>query len=417
MEPAELWGLDATIDFLNHGSFGACPREVLEVQRELRDRMEAEPVRFLGRELEARLDEARAALASFIGAAPDDLAFVPNATAGTATVLRSLRFQPGDELLTTDHEYNAALNAIRFAADREGARVVVAPVPFPGTDPEAIEASILDAVTDRTRLALISHVTSPTALVWPIERIVAALAERGIDTLVDGAHAPGMVELALDRLGAAYYTGNGHKWLCAPKGAAFLHVRRDRQATIRPLAISHGANDPRTDRSRFRLEADWTGTADPTAYLSVPAAIRFGEALLPGGWPTRMTANRALALDARDRICAALGIDPPVPDALIGSMAAIPIPGPAHEPDRDPLQARLFERHRIEVPINGFPVPGATDPRARAAEGRVDPERRRVIRVSAASYNRLDQYDRLATALIEGLDAERRAGRATLSAR
>ncbi len=417
MEPAELWSLDPTIDFLNHGSFGACPREVLDVQRELRDRMEAEPVRFLGRELEGRLDEARAALGSFVGAAADDLAFVPNATAGTATVLRSLRFQPGDELLTTDHEYNAALNAIRYAAEREGARVVVARIPFPGTDPDAIEASVLAAAGDRTRLAVISHVTSPTALVFPIERIVAALAERGIDTLVDGAHAPGMVPLALDALGAAYYTGNAHKWLCAPKGAAFLHVRRDRQAMVRPLAISHGANDPRTDRSRFRLEADWTGTPDPTACLSVPAAIHFGEVLLLGGWAARMAANRALALIARDSVCAALRIDPPVPDELIGSMAAIPIPGAPHQPDRDPLQAYLFDAHRVEVPINGFPVPGATGPADRAADGPGAAARQRVIRISAASYNRPEQYDRLAAALIEGLDAERRAVRATLSAR
>ena len=398
MRVAELWALDPEIDFLNHASFGACPREVLAVQQAWRDRMEAEPVAFLARELEGLLDEARATLGAFVGADPDDLAFVVNATAGIATVLRSLRFEPGDELLTTDHEYNAALNALRFAADRDGARVRIARLPFPIVDPEAAERAVLAAVTPRTRLALLSHVTSPTALMLPIERIVPALAERGIDSLVDGAHAPGMVPLALDALGAAYYAGNGHKWLFGPKGSAFLHVRRDRQAAIHPLAISHGANARRTDRSRFRLEADWTGTADPSASLSLPAAIRFGERLRPGGWTATMAEGRELARVGRDRLCAALGVPPPAPDAMLGSMAAVPLPGRPAPPDEDPLAAALFERHGIEVPVIGFPVPAALDPGDTAGS--------RLIRISAAPYNRPDQYDRLAAALVEELELE-----------
>jgi isopenicillin-N epimerase len=402
MDLAALWTLDPDVVFLNHGSFGACPREVLEVQRAWRDRMEAEPVTFLGRELEGHLDRARAEVASFIGADPEDLAFVANATAGVNTVLRSLRFAPGDELLALDHEYNAALNALRFAAERDGARVVVAPVPFPIDDPEAVVAAVLAAVTPRTRLALISHVTSPTALVLPIERLVAELAARGVDALVDGAHAPGMVPLRVGELGAAYYTGNGHKWLCGPKGTAFLHVRRDRQAAIRPLAISHGANDPRTTRSRFRLEADWTGTADPTAHLSLPAAIGFIGRLRPGGWAEQMAANRALALAGRELLCAALGIGPPSPDTMVGSMASFPLPGRRSPDGEEPLGERLLTRHRIEVPVMDFPVPAAREP------GR-EPSAR-LLRISAQAYNRIGQYEVLAGALLEELAAEGERG-------
>ena len=274
---ATHWTLEPTVTFLTHGTFGATPRVVLEAQQAWRERLEREPVRFLDRELEGLLIDVRERLGAFIGAAPEDLAFVTNATTGVNTVLQSLRFAPGDELLATDHEYNATINALRHVAARDGARVVIARIPFPiRGEAEALEA-ILGAVTDRTRLALVSHITSTTALVLPIERIVGELADRGVDTLVDGAHAPGQVPLDLDRIGAAYATGNAHKWLCAPKGAAYLHVRADRRGGIRPLVVSHGANDRRTDRTRFRAEFDWTGTLDPTAILAIPAALDFLE--------------------------------------------------------------------------------------------------------------------------------------------
>lgn len=387
MTPPTIWALEAGITFLNHGSFGACPRAVLEAQRRLLDRMEQEPVRFLSRELEGLLDSARAALAAFVGAEAGDLAFVRNATAGVNTVLRSLTLARGDDLLTTDHAYNACRNALNFAAGRAGARVVVAPVPFPIDSPDQVVEAVLARVTSRTRLALLDHVTSPTGLIFPIERLVARLAARDVDTLVDGAHAPGMLPLDIAGIGAAYYAGNAHKWLCAPKGAGFLHVRRDKQPTIRPLAISHGANAPRADRSRFHLEFDWTGTDDPTPYLTVPEAIRYMGMLLPGGWPELMARNRGLALTARRKLCDALGVPPPCPDTMIGALAAIPLPdatrpASASAPRRDPLQEALFERFGIEVPVALWPAAP-----------------KRLIRISAQLYNTPADYDRLAAAL------------------
>ena len=382
---AELWPLERGLVFLNHGSFGACPTEVLRHQATLRAEMEAEPVRFLSRELDDRLDVARAALAAFVGADPDDLAFVTNATGGVNAVLRSRVFAAGDELLTTDHAYNACRNTLNFVAERAGARVIVATVPFPVASPDAVVDAVLAKVTPRTRLALLDHVTSPTALILPIERLIAELAARSVDVLVDGAHAPGMVPLNLATLGATYYSGNCHKWLCAPKGSAFLWTRRDQQHDVRPLTISHGANAVRPGRSRFRLEFDWTGTSDPTAWLTVPRAIEYLGTLVPGGWPALMARNRALALDARRLLCAAAGTPPPCPDDMVGSLASVRLPdGTAEVGWRrpDPLQQRLFEDWRIEVPVMSWPAAP-----------------RRLVRISAQLYNRPEHYERLAQAL------------------
>jgi isopenicillin-N epimerase len=349
--------------------------------------MERQPVQFFVRDLEGLLDEAREALGAFLGAPAHDLAWIPNATTAVNAVLRSLSFEPGDELLTTDHEYNACRNVLDLVARRAGARVVVANLPFPVAGPEQVLHAVMDRVTERTRIALIDHVTSQTGLVLPIEPLVRELRARGVETLVDGAHAPGMLPLDVAAIGAAWYTGNCHKWICAPKGAAFLYTRPDMQERTRPIVISHGANSTRTDRSRYLIEFDWVGTDDPTAVLSVPEAIRFMGQLMPGGWPAIRETNRQLVLRGRDVLCTALGVDPPCPDEMIGSLASLPLPDGDGRPNTSPLYADslqdlLLQQFHIEVPVIPWPKPP-----------------KRLIRLSAQVYNGDGDYEQLGHAL------------------
>ena len=396
-----FWPLDPEITYLNHGAFGSCSWPVLQQQSEWRTRMERHPIKFMDAELEGHLDRARAALAALVGAEPDDLAFVPNATTGVNTVVRSLDFKRRRR--DPDHRPRVQrvpqLDALRGVGPRCQGRGRQRPLAAAHAD--EVTQALLACVSDRTRLAVISHVTSPTGLVFPIGDIVSALNERGIDTLVDGAHAPGMVALDIGTLNAAYYTGNAHKWLCTPKGSAFLHARRDRQQHIRPLVISHGTNSPRADRSRFRLEFDWGGTGDPTPYLSIPAALEFMGGLLPGGWSELQAVNRSRALAGRRRLLAALGTESPLaPDDMIATLAAVelpatmsPSPAGAHVGQDetyalDPLHDALFDEDRIEVPVYPWPhTPGDRAPR------------RRLLRVSAQIYNDESDYERLAAAL------------------
>jgi isopenicillin-N epimerase len=381
MNLASHWRLDPNVIYLNHGSFGACPSTVLAEQSALRLEMESEPVDFLSGSLPGRLNVAREALSTFLGADPADLVFVPNATAGVNAVLRSLEFKPEDELLITNHTYAACRKTVDFVAARTGARVVVANLPFPCRQDEQIIEAVMRQVSPRTRLALMDHVTSPTALILPLARLIGEMRARGIDTLVDGAHAPGMLPIGLSELGAAYYTGNAHKWLCAPKGAAFLHVRRDRQAALHPTVISHGYP------AGFQAEFDWTGTVDPTPWLCIPAALRFMAGLLPGGWPQVMAKNRALTLQARALLLESAGVEAPCPEAMIGSMASIPLPLPAPDSPAMGLTYEAlhtwFRERGVETWLYPHPVP--------------------LLRISAQLYNDLDQFKQLSHLLEEAL--------------
>jgi isopenicillin-N epimerase len=375
------WLLDRSVTFLNHGSYGAVPRDVLDYQRELQERMEKQPLAFLGRDLEGLLDTARSNVAGFVGVDADDLVFVPNATHAVNTILRSLVWEKGDEILITDQTYNACKNAVEYIAAREGITITVTSVPFPLRSPEEITEAIFKKVRPRTKLALLDHVTSVTALIWPIEEIVREFNELGIDTLVDGAHALGCIPLNVKKIAPTYYTANAHKWLCSPKGAAFLYVRRDKQKNIRPLSISHGANSPRLDRSRFQLAFGWTGTDDPTAYLCVPRAIQFLQSLYPGGFPELWRRNHELTLQARNLLCHALNVEPPCPNEMLGSMASILLP--QIELTGEELYKKLIDKYSIEVPIMPW-RDGA-----------------KILRISVQAYNSLPQYEYLARCLRE----------------
>jgi isopenicillin-N epimerase len=386
------WTLDPEVAFINHGSFGACPGAVLDAQTRHRARLEREPVTFFNRDGAQLLAKARGALGTFVGANAADLAFVPNVTTGLNAVLQSIDLGEGDEVMLTDHEYNASRNIVEHVARRAGARVVTVAIPFPIDSPERILEILLDSVTPRTRLALVDHVTSSTGLVLPLKRIISELHGRGVEVVVDGAHAPGMVEVHLDELGADYYGANCHKWMCAPKGAGFIHVPRDRQSAVHPAVISHGANSGLEGPALFRAEFEWTGTRDITPWLAVEDAIEVMDSMLPGGWPEIRRRNHELALWARSHVAGRLSLPLPCPDEMVGSLATLILPEskvfPAIDHDDHfalhPLGEALFERYKVEIPIQCCPGTNQT-----------------MVRLSAALYNERSDYERLAEALIE----------------
>lgn len=387
---AKHWNLDSNCVFLNHGSFGATSTVIRGEQRKWQDLLEDEPVRFYEDLAMEFMEDARKALALMLKCDAEDLALLENATTGVNTVLRSLEFNEGDEILVPDHAYQACRNAIDYVSKRWGAKVVTVNIPFPiESSDQAIDA-IMSGVSERTVLAMIDTVTSPTGLRMPFEALVGLLEERNVSVLLDAAHGIGMVPLNLDQLGASYTTSNCHKWLCAPKGSAFLHVRKDHQVNIHPLTISHGMSFPLGDTTRFRHEFDWTGTRDISALCSIPATIDYMATLVDGGWPAIMQRNHDLVMEGRRILCERLGIEAPCPESMIACIATLRLPAgggagiPLHEPD--PLHKVLQDKHNIQVPVWSWPSP----------EGR-------YIRISAQIYNHVDEYHYLAEALAEEL--------------
>ena len=383
---AKHWELDQNCVFLNHGSFGATPVFIRNEQQKWQDLLEDEPVRFYEDLAMDYMANSRKALAMMLECDAEDLALIENATSGVNTVLRSLVFSKGDEILVPDHAYQACRNAIDFVAKRWGAQVVTVNIPFPIENADVAFDTIMDGVTSRTVLAMIDTVTSPTGLLMPFERLTKELEAKGVAVLLDAAHGIGMVPLSLDSLGASYTTSNCHKWMCAPKGSAFLHVRKDLQHLIHPLTISHGMTFPLGDTTRFRHEFDWTGTRDISAACSIPATIEYMENMVEGGWPAIMQHNHDLAIQGRNILCERLGIDAPCPEEMIACIATIVLPGggdagiPLHEPD--PLHKVLQEKYGIQVPVWSWESPKG-----------------RYIRISAQLYNHIDEYHYLADAL------------------
>ncbi len=341
----DLFYLRRDVAFLNHGSFGACPRPVFEDYQRWQRELEAEPVEFLGRRLNGLLREARKALGSYVGADADDLVFVTNATVGLNIVARSIPLAQGDEVLSTDHEYGAMDRMWELVCAGRGARYVRRPVPVPLSGaPEVVDA-VWSGVTDRTRVLFISHITSPTALTFPVKELADRARARGIITVIDGAHVLGQLPLDLGALGVDFYSSNAHKWLMAPKGSAFLYARREMHKLVQPLVVSWGqAGDP-PPATRFVPDAEWQGTRDPAAFLAVPAAIRFQQ---EHDWDAVRRRSHELLHEARQRLAALTGLPGLSTDdpAWYCQMASLPLPAC----DLTVLQRRLFDEHRVEVP-------------------------------------------------------------------
>lgn len=361
--------MNPEVVFLNHGSFGACPKPVFEDYQRWQLELERQPVEFIGRRAEDLLKVARQRLGQYLNTDVDNLVYVINATSGLNTVARSLRLQPGDEILTTDHEYGALDKTWKFVCDKTGAQYVRQPIPLPVTSPEAFVDTFWKGVTSKTRVIFLSHITSPTALIFPVEEICRRARAAGILSIIDGAHVPGQIPIDLDAMGPDFYSGNLHKWLCSPKGSAFLYARPDRHKLVDPLVISWGWIEGGT----FVQHNQAQGTRDFAAYLAVPAAIDFQAA---NHWEQVRADCHALAVETRQRIADLTGIEPIAADDWYMQMFSAPLP--SIKPDD--LKRRLYDEHRVEAPIvtwNG----------------------RHFIRISIQGYNTRQDADCLLAAL------------------
>lgn len=371
----DLFLLDPGVHFLNHGSFGACPKPVFEEYQRWQRELERQPVEFLGRRFNDLMRAARTALADFVGAEADEVVYLTNATVGLNTVARSLALRPGDEVLSTDHEYGALDRTWRFLCQKREAKYIRQPIPAPIKHAAEVVDAIWSGVTDRTRALFLSHITSPTAITLPIKPLIDRARERGIVTIIDGAHAVGQIDLNLRELGADFYASNCHKWLMSPKGSAFLYARRDVQHLVEPLVVSWGWEADKPTSSRFIDEQEWQGTRDIAAYLSVPAAIQFFH---QNNWPAVRGQCRELVRYARETVAALTGLPPLTPDdaAWFTQMSALPL----LSCDLDELKRRLYDEYRVEIPVIRW-------------------NERYFVRLSIQGYNTRNDVDTLIDAL------------------
>ncbi len=385
-EMSKHWRLNEKTVFLNHGSYGATPTIVLNEQKRWQLLLEKDPVKFFEDIAPKALIESRKAIANLVNCDYEDLALIENATSGVNIILRSLKFDEGDEIIVPNHAYQACRNTIDYVAEKSGAVVVTCDIPFPIQGNQIIIDNIMKCVTENTKLAMIDTVTSPTGLLMPFEELVGLLESKGVNVLLDAAHGIGMIPLDIEKIGASYTTSNCHKWLCAPKGSAFLHVRKDLQSLIHPLTISHGMTAPLGDSTRFRHEFDWTGTRDVSAWCALPFVIDEFSKLVGMNWNEIMTHNRKLVIKGRNIICEKLSIIPPCPENMISSIATIKISSKQVSItdlyEIDPLHEKLLEDYNIQVPVWSWPNPQG-----------------RYIRISAQIYNNEDEYKYLANIL------------------
>ncbi len=368
--------LDPQIIYLNHGSAGATPRPVFESYQRWQRELEHQPTEFMGRRAAGLLEQSRQVLAAYLGTASTNLAYVTNATTGLNVVARSLQLGKGDEVLSSNHEYGAMDKTWRFLAQKKGFAYINHPLSVPFTTAEALIDALWEGVNDRTRVIYLSHITSPTALIFPLEAICRRARQEGIMTVIDGAHAPGQISLNLDELGADFYTGNLHKWLCAPKGAAFLYARPERQALIEPLVVSWGWDSNYAGTSALVDFVEQQGTRDLSAFLAVPDAIRFFE---ENDWDKVRKESHDLAVQILEDITSMTGLSPlsPSKDGWFSQMVSVPLPNQIQPAD---LHRRLYEEFHIEVPI-------------------VNWNGHKLVRVSIQGYNNSADADALVTAL------------------
>lgn len=376
----ELFLIDPTVTFLNHGSFGATPRPVFEAYQEWQRKLEWQPVQFTSRDLPNYLQDARQKLGQYINAHHNDIVYIPNATYGVNVVARSLPLREGDEVLTTDHEYGACNHTWQFLSQKKGFTYIQQPIPLPVTDNQTIIDQFWQGVTPRTKVIYISHITSATALCFPVAEICKRARKEGIITLVDGAHALGQIPLDMQTIGADFYTSNAHKWLCSPKGSAFLYARPEKQHLIEPIIVSWGWGDTRTQHSGsdFIDFLQWVGTNDSAAYLSVPAAIQFQE---EHNWEKVRQDCHELVKQAMHRICDLTGLAPLYPDdaGFYHQLAIAPLPPVT---DLQALKAALYDEYRVEIPLTQL-------------------QNKQFIRTSIQAYNTQEDVDTLLKALTD----------------